>query len=215
MVGDFNINLLQINEREKIEDLFDLMCTNSFYPKITLPTRFSKHSCSLIDQFFCKVPHKDHKNISSSIVLSSISDHFPCIVKVNILRERNKPPKYIYVRKANDTAINNFRNDLTETDIASIISSDLTADPNSEYAKGTFTLCPCQNPFQYPLQFPCPSHRLHWIRIPVSFRLNFMSTTAPPDVKVWFCIGTCKIRMETDVRISFSRSGDRSKRNGR
>ena len=81
--------------------------------------------------------------------------------------------------------------------------------------KGTFTLCPCQNPFQYPLQFPCPSHRLHWIRIPVSFRLNFMSTTASPDVKVWFCIGTCKIRMETDVRISFSRSGDRSKRNGR
>ena len=85
----------------------------------------------------------------------------------------------------------------------------------NEPRKGTFTLCPCQNPFQYPLQFPCPSHRLHWIRIPVSFRLNFMSTTASPDVKVWFCIGTCKIRMETDVRISFSRSGDRSKRNGR
>ena len=85
----------------------------------------------------------------------------------------------------------------------------------SQLAKGTFTLCPCQNQFQYPLQFPCPSHRLHWIRIPVSFRLNFMSTTTSPDVKVWFCIGTCKIRMETDVRISFSRSGDRSKRNGR
>ena len=86
---------------------------------------------------------------------------------------------------------------------------------NLVHFKGTFTLCPCQNPFQYPLQFSCPSHRLHWIRIPVSFRLNFMSTTASPDVKVWFCIGTCKIRMETDVRISFSRSGDRSKRNGR
>ena len=135
IVGDFNINLLQINEREKFEDFFDLMCTNSFYPKITLPTRFSKHSCSLIDQMFCKVPHKDHKNISSSIVVSNISDHFPCIVKVDILRESNKPPKYIYVRTANDTAINNFRNDLLETDIASIISSDLTADPNSEYAK--------------------------------------------------------------------------------
>ena len=42
IVGDFNINLLQINEREKFEDFFDLMCTNSFYPKITLPTRFFK-----------------------------------------------------------------------------------------------------------------------------------------------------------------------------
>ena len=41
IVGDFNINLLQINEREKFEDFFDLLCTNSFYPKITLPTRLS------------------------------------------------------------------------------------------------------------------------------------------------------------------------------
>ena len=67
--------------------------------------------------------------------MSSISDLFPCIVKVDILRESNKPPKYIDVRTENDTAINNFRNDLSETDIASIISSGLTADPNSEYAK--------------------------------------------------------------------------------
>ena len=28
IVGDFNINLLQINEREKFEEFFDLMCTN-------------------------------------------------------------------------------------------------------------------------------------------------------------------------------------------
>ena len=67
--------------------------------------------------------------------MSNISDHFPCIVNVDILRESNKHPKYIYVHTANDTAKNNFRKDLSETDIASIISSDLTADPNSEYAK--------------------------------------------------------------------------------
>ena len=30
IVGDFNINLLQINEREKFEEFFDLMCTNIF-----------------------------------------------------------------------------------------------------------------------------------------------------------------------------------------
>ena len=31
IVGDFNINLLQINEREKFEEFFDLMCTNNFF----------------------------------------------------------------------------------------------------------------------------------------------------------------------------------------
>ena len=34
IVGDFNINLLQINEREKFDEFFDLMCTNNFFPKI-------------------------------------------------------------------------------------------------------------------------------------------------------------------------------------
>ena len=32
-VGDFNINLSQLNEREKYNDFIELMCTNSFYPK--------------------------------------------------------------------------------------------------------------------------------------------------------------------------------------
>ena len=59
IVGDFNINLLQISEREKFGDFFDLMCTNNFFPKISFPTRFARHSCSLIDQIFCKTPHKN------------------------------------------------------------------------------------------------------------------------------------------------------------
>ena len=75
------------------------------------------------------------KNIASFIVLSSISDYFTCIVKVHILSESNKPPKFIYICEANATAINNFLNDLLETDIMSIISSELTADPNSKYVK--------------------------------------------------------------------------------
>ena len=60
VVGDFNINLLQINEREKFEDFFDLMCTNSFYPKITLPTRFYKHSCNLDTKIRTKITRIFH-----------------------------------------------------------------------------------------------------------------------------------------------------------
>ena len=52
--GDFNINLLQINEREKYDDFFDMMCSNYFYPKILFPTRIAKRSYSLLDQIFVK-----------------------------------------------------------------------------------------------------------------------------------------------------------------
>ena len=75
--GDFNINWLKISERDKFGEFFDLMCTNNFFPKITFPTRLAKYSCSLIDQIFCKTPHKKHVSLSSSILISNISDHLP------------------------------------------------------------------------------------------------------------------------------------------
>ena len=40
--GDFNINLLEINTRLKYQAFFDLFVTQSFYPKIVQPTRFTK-----------------------------------------------------------------------------------------------------------------------------------------------------------------------------
>ena len=133
IVGDFNINLLQISEREKFGDFFDLMCTNNFFLKITFPTRFARHSCSLIDQIFCKTPHKKHVAISSSIILSQISDHLPCIVNLGISTIKRK--KYVRSRAINETAINNFRQELTEIDITLLSNANLLTDPNINYEK--------------------------------------------------------------------------------
>ena len=55
LFGDFNIDLLRIKERPKINEFFDLMVSHSFIPKITLPTRFSRNSATLIDNVFCKI----------------------------------------------------------------------------------------------------------------------------------------------------------------
>ena len=133
IVGDFYINILQINEREKFEGFFDLMCTNIFFPKITLPTRSSKKFCTLIDQMFCKSPHLDHTNISSSITMSKISDHFPCLVKLEILNDKPKRPKYIQKRVISEAATHNFREELRSSDISSHLNANLMTDPNPEY----------------------------------------------------------------------------------
>ena len=133
IVGDFNINLLQINEREKFEEFFDLMSTNNFFPKLTLPTRSSKKSCTLIDQMFCKSPHLDHTNISSSIIMSKISDHFPCLVKLEILNDKPQRPKYIQKRVISEAATHNFREELRASDISSHLNANLMTDPNPEY----------------------------------------------------------------------------------
>ena len=76
ITGDFNIYLLKVNDGLTVGDNFDVFCTNGFYPKITVPTRFSRDSCTLIDQIFCKF---STVNITSTagILMSSISDHLP------------------------------------------------------------------------------------------------------------------------------------------
>ena len=145
VVGDFNINLLQINEREKYSEFFDMMCTNSFFPKITLPTHYGTHSCSLIDQMFCKVPHKQEIDISSSIIISRISDHFPCIVNLRTPGEGRKQEKLIYTRTINDSAINDFREELSRLDIPSRLNANLLSDPNIDYGKFEEVLCVCFN----------------------------------------------------------------------
>ena len=118
-----------------------MMCSNSFFPKITLPTRYGTHSCSLIDQMFCKVPHKQEIDISSSIIISRISDHFPCIVNLRTPGEGRKQEKLNYTRTINDSAINDFREELSRLDIPSRLNANLMSDPNIDYGKFEEVLC--------------------------------------------------------------------------
>ena len=72
IVGDFNIGLLKVGERQKYAEYLDLFQTNSFYPKLILPTRFSSKSCTLIDQIFCKTTNATRSasaNIRSFAIL--------------------------------------------------------------------------------------------------------------------------------------------------
>ena len=70
---------------------FDMMCTNIFYPKIMFRTRIAKRFHCLLDQIFCKLPRKEQADISAAILLSGISDHFPCVVNFKILNKRPVP----------------------------------------------------------------------------------------------------------------------------
>ena len=55
IAGDFNINLLKINEKNSVGEFFDMLMSNSLYPHITLPTRFSNNNGTLNDNLFCRI----------------------------------------------------------------------------------------------------------------------------------------------------------------
>ena len=54
IAGDFNINILKINETNIVGEFFDMLIS-SCYPHITLPTRFSNNNGTLIDNLFCRI----------------------------------------------------------------------------------------------------------------------------------------------------------------
>ena len=66
LCGDFNINLLQINNPPAFSDYLDILITNNFYPTITLPTRFTDASCTLIDNIL----YKGHQKITYYLLVS-------------------------------------------------------------------------------------------------------------------------------------------------
>ena len=97
------------------------------------PTRIAKRSHSLLDQMFCKVPCKEQADVSAAILLSGISDHFPCVVNFKILNKRSVPPKYIYKRSVTESSIEQYRPDLRNLNIHTHLNADLMTDPNGSY----------------------------------------------------------------------------------
>ncbi len=55
LAGDINIDLLKLNNKQVFSEYFDMLTCKSFYRKITLPTRLSNNSATLIDNFLCKL----------------------------------------------------------------------------------------------------------------------------------------------------------------
>jgi Endonuclease-reverse transcriptase len=74
IVGDFNIDLLRYNLQTPITSFLDSMLSSGLSPVITLPTRITHASASLLDNIFT---NKTPPNHFSKIIYNDISDHLP------------------------------------------------------------------------------------------------------------------------------------------
>ena len=97
--GDFNIDLLKVNDKPIVSEYLDIMViSHGFFPKITLPTRLSERSGTLIDNFLCKLTHT-FTHISTGILVCRISDHFPYFVTVELREDQTCFATPIYSRE--------------------------------------------------------------------------------------------------------------------
>ena len=76
MIGtDQNFNYLEIERHLKTRELLDLFISSGFLPIVTLPTRITHSSSTLIDNIYIKCRNLD--NLVSGIITFDLSDHLP------------------------------------------------------------------------------------------------------------------------------------------
>ena len=77
IIGDINRDLIKYNQpgKAKIKDYLDMMLSHGYLPRITLPSRITDHSATLIDHIFVKERNPADKSDSGNI-FTDISDHF-------------------------------------------------------------------------------------------------------------------------------------------
>ena len=75
IMGDFNLNFLNISEHIPTSDFVELMFSYSFFPLINKPTRLTEISATLIDNIFCK--SIDKSKCFNGIIYTDVSDHSP------------------------------------------------------------------------------------------------------------------------------------------
>ena len=109
-----------------------MMCSSSFYPKITLPTRISEHSATIIDNFFFKFTPLSLSS-DSCILISDMSDHLPCYIGFNIsVKCKNK--SYPCNKPKNATVnISKLKNHLSCINFKDILNTDPLFDPDINY----------------------------------------------------------------------------------
>ena len=76
LLGDYKINLLNIDKHAASQDLADALFSHSLFPVVTKPTRVTNKSATLIDIIFYNNCVENSRSLAG-ILYTDISDHFP------------------------------------------------------------------------------------------------------------------------------------------
>lgn len=137
LAGDFNLDLLKINEESWASYHLDNVISNGYIPTITLPSRFdiAHGTSSLIDNIFvrCSLKLPDY---SAGILCTKISDHFLCFVSIELPFLKNlkkRPPKYITIKDSSPENIKKFQQALSDIKFQDHFNLEEHANPNFNY----------------------------------------------------------------------------------
>ena len=110
------------------------MLSNVFYPKITLPTRLDRNTCTLIDSDYFKLSPIMLESMAG-IIFTRISDHLPYFISVpNESRTPlGKTEKYVKQRVRNRDTYGALLGELMSSNITAMLDTHPYVDPNRNF----------------------------------------------------------------------------------
>ena len=128
--ADFNIDLLKIHKKHNYGNFFDTVLSAGFHPKITLPTRITDASNTLIGNILVNVIDDRH---ISCIMINKISDHQPIFTCNNKLFEQVDMTQYIEIETKSENSQKRFIEHLKNINIMNKLNMDKNSDINDNY----------------------------------------------------------------------------------
>ena len=112
--GDFNLNLIKYTQNRGVNQFLESILSNNFISHITLPTRVTEKSATLIDNIFTN--NYEHNCVSGNIT-TYISDHLPQFFIIEDLKQiPNKEIPTISFRDHKNFSDDAFKAELSELD---------------------------------------------------------------------------------------------------
>ena len=113
ITGDFNIDLLKYEIVPKYQDFYNMMASNGYLPQITMPTRLTDTTMSIIDNIYTNTFTED---IFSGNIILQITDHLLQFISVNKKHTVNHIKSNYYKRDYKMFNEQDFLNDLSAND---------------------------------------------------------------------------------------------------
>ena len=129
LMGDANIDLLKYNIQNSSTEYLDMFLCNGMVPGITLPTRVTKTSATLIDHIFIKNTMNYHV---AGTLTTNITDHYINFIFLSKKEQTAKRPSHIKYRHYSTENIQALNSCLGHEDWHPVFQEN---NPNHAYEK--------------------------------------------------------------------------------
>ena len=127
ITGDLNIDLLKHSQHNQTNQFIDMLIANNLTPRITMPTRITNSSATLIDHMFSNI---DSDKAIAGTLKTDITDHYCNFIFINFEAEKQSHPKHVTYRKQDKKSLENLNAALQNTNWSNVLN---LTDPNMAY----------------------------------------------------------------------------------